>query len=383
MSGAWGRGSSSPRDGYVLTNNHVVDGAEDIRVTLSDRRELKARLVGADPKTDLAVLKLPGSGYSVLPVGDSSRVEVAEVVLAIGNPFGLAQTVTMGIVSAVGRANVGIADYEDFIQTDAAINPGNSGGALVSAGGALIGINTAIFTQSGGYMGIGFAVPINMARQVMDQLVTRGRLNRGYLGVAVQDVTPAIARGLGLSVEGGILVSDVTPGGPAAQAGLQRGDVITSIDGKPVTDVGHFRNLVAGTAPGTRVQLTILRNGRQQAAEVAIGEAPEPARPVAAAPARSQAGLPDVAVTDVTPEVAQRLGLPPAVQGAVVTRVASGGPAAEAGLRPGDVIQEVNRQPVRSARDFARAVEQAGDRDVVALVNRGGTTTYVVIERNA
>jgi serine protease Do len=378
-----GSGVILTREGYVLTNNHVVDGAQDIRVTLNDRRELKARLIGADPKTDLAVLKLPGSGYSVLPVGDSSRVEVAEVVLAIGNPFGLAQTVTMGIVSAVGRANVGIADYEDFIQTDAAINPGNSGGALVSAGGALIGINTAIFTQSGGYMGIGFAVPINMARQVMDQLVTRGRLNRGYLGVAVQDVTPAITRGLGLSVEGGILVSDVTPGGPAAQAGLQRGDVITSIDGKAVTDVGHFRNLVAGTAPGTRVQLTILRNGRQQAAEVAIGEAPEPARPVAAAPARSQAGLPDVAVTDVTPEVAQRLGLPPAVQGAVVTRVASGGPAAEAGLRPGDVIQEVNRQPVRSARDFARAVEQAGDRDVVALVKRGGTSTYVVIERNA
>jgi len=379
-----GSGVILTREGYVLTNNHVVDGAQDIRVTLNDRRELKARLIGADPKTDLAVLKLPGSGYSVLPVGDSSRVEVAEVVLAIGNPFGLAQTVTMGIVSAVGRANVGIADYEDFIQTDAAINPGNSGGALVSAGGALIGINTAIFTQSGGYMGIGFAVPINMARQVMDQLVTRGRLNRGYLGVAVQDVTPAITRGLGLSVEGGILVSDVTPGGPAAQAGLQRGDVITSIDGKPVTDVGHFRNLVAGTVPSTRVQLTIIRNGRQQTAEVVIGEAPERARPVAAAaPARSRAELPGVAVTDVTPGVAQRLGLPPAVQGAVVTRVAPGGPAAEAGLRPGDVIQEVNRQPVRSARDFARAVEQAGDRDVVALVNRGGTTAYVVIERTA
>jgi len=200
----------------------------------------------------------------------------------------------------------------------------------------------------------------------------------------VQDVTPAITRGLGLSVEGGILVSDVTPGGPAAQAGLQRGDVITSIDGKPVTDVGHFRNLVAGTVPSTRVQLTILRNGRQQTAEVVIGEAPERARPVAAAaPARSRAELPGVAVTDVTPGVAQRLGLPPAVQGAVVTRVAPGGPAAEAGLRPGDVIQEVNRQPVRSARDFARAVEQAGDRDVVALVNRGGTTAYVVIERTA
>jgi len=286
-----GSGVIVTADGYVLTNSHVVDGADQIQVTLGDRREFKAKLVGADPKSDVAVLKLPGAGFATIALGDSSKTQVAEVVLAIGNPFGLDGTVTMGIVSAVGRANLGIADYEDFIQTDAAINPGNSGGALVSAGGALIGINTAIFTQSGGYMGIGFAVPINMARQVMDQLVSRGRLNRGYLGVAVQDVTPAIVRGLGLSVEGGILVSDVTPGGPAAQAGLQRGDVITSIDGKPVTDVGHFRNLVAGTAPGTRVQLTILRNGRQQAAEVAIGDAPEPARPVAAAaPARSRAG---------------------------------------------------------------------------------------------
>ena len=385
MSGAWGRGSSSPGTGYVLTNNHVVDGAEDIRVTLSDRRELKARLVGADPKTDLAVLKLPGSGYlhrsrRRLEPGRGGARSCWRSAIRSGS----AQTVTMGIVSAIGRANVGSRITRTSSRPTPPSTPATRAAPSSSAGGALIGINTAIFTQSGGYMGIGFAVPINMARQVMDQLVTRGRLNRGYLGVAVQDVTPALARGLGLSVEGGILVSDVTPGGPAAQAGLQRGDVITGVNGQPVTDVGHFRNLVAGTVPGTRVQLTILRNGRQQAAEVVIGEAPEPARPVAARrPARSQAGLPDVAVTDVTPEVAQRLGLPPAVQGAVVTRVASGGPAAEAGLRPGDVIQEVNRQPVRSARDFARAVEQAGDRDVVALVNRGGTTTYVVIERNA
>jgi serine protease Do len=368
-------------DGYVVTNNHVVDGAQDIRVTLDDRREFKARLVGGDPKTDLAVLKLPGSGFSVLPVGDSSRVEVAEIVLAVGNPFGLSKTVTMGIVSAVGRANVGIADYEDFIQTDAAINPGNSGGALVNAHGALIGINTAIFTQSGGYMGIGFAVPVNMVRQVMDQLVTRGRLTRGYLGVAVQELTPAVARGFGLNTTRGILVSDVAPDGPAARAGLQRGDVITSIDGKPADDVGHFRNLVASAAPGTKTRLVILRDGREQTIEAEIGEAPD--RAAAAVPARARPEDPGISVTDVTPALARRLGLPPGLQGVVITQVLPGGPAAEAGLRPGDVIQEVNRRPVRSASEFSRALAQPGERDVVVLVNRGGSTAYVVIERGA
>jgi serine protease Do len=375
-----GSGVIVTRDGYVLTNSHVVDGAQNIRVTLDDRREFKAQLVGSDPKTDLAVLKLPGSGFEVLPLGDSSRVEVAEIVLAIGNPFGLAQTVTMGIVSAVGRANLGIADYEDFIQTDAAINPGNSGGALVGSGGALIGINTAIFTQSGGYMGIGFAVPINMARQVMDQLVTHGRLTRGYLGVTVQELTPAVARGLGLTVTRGILVADVVPNGPATKAGVQRGDAIISIDGKPVEDVGHFRNLVAGAAPGTKAKLTLLREGREQTVEVTTGEAPE--RTAAATPA-AVPGRPassGVSVEDVTPDVARKLGLPAGLQGVVVIEVLPGGPAAEAGVRPGDVIQEVNRRPVRSAREFARAVAQAGGGDLVVLVNRHGGTMYVVVE---
>jgi serine protease Do len=359
----------------------VVEGAQEIRVTLDDRREFRARLVGADAKTDLAVLKLPGSEFEVLPLGDSSRVEVAEVVLAIGNPFGLTQTVTMGIVSAIGRANVGIADYEDFIQTDAAINPGNSGGALVSASGALIGINTAIFTQSGGYMGIGFAVPVNMARQVMDQLVTRGRLRRGYLGVTVQELTPAVARGLGLTATKGILVADVASDGPAAKAGVQRGDVISAIDGKPVEDVGHFRNLVASAEPGTRARLALLREGREQAVEVTIGEVPEPTAVAAPAATPGRPASPGLSVTEVTPELARKLGLPPGVRGAVVIEVRPGGLAAEAGLRPGDVIQEVNRRPVRSAGEFARAVEQAGAGDLVVLVNRGGSTAYVVVER--
>jgi serine protease Do len=366
-------------DGYVLTNNHVVEGAQDIRVTLADRRELRAQLVGSDPRTDLAVLRLPGRGFPTIPLGDASRVEVAEVVLAIGNPFGLGQTVTMGIVSAVGRANVGIADYEDFIQTDAAINPGNSGGALVNTRGELIGINTAIVSQSGGSMGIGFAVPVNMAGSVMDQLIKRGRVTRGYLGVTVQEVTPALGRGLGLPATGGALVSDLVPDGPAARGGLQRGDLITAIDGQHVTDVGHFRNLVAGTAPGTRVRLTLLRGTRELAVGVTVDALPEP-RPAPAPAARRSDPL-GVSVADLTADVARKLGLPATARGAVVSDVQEGGLAAEAGLRPGDVILEVNRRPVRSAREFGHAVAQAGGGDLVLLVNRRGHTAYLVLER--
>src|SRR2546426_3345223 len=330
-----GSGVIVTRDGYVLTNNHVVEGAQDIRVTLGDRREFTARLVGADSKTDIAVLKLPAGSFSIIPLGDSKRVDVAEVVLAIGNPFGLSQTVTQGIVSAVGRADLGIADYEDFIQTDAPINPGNSGGALVDARGALIGINTAIFSQTGGSQGIGFAVPVNMARQVMEQLVRRGRLTRGYLGVSLQEVTPALARGLGVSVERGVIVGDVAPDSPAARAGLKRGDVILAVDGTPVDDVGRLRNLIAGTAPGTTLKLTVLRDGREQTLDVALGETPERGPTTAAPPSAPE--RPGLSVTDVTPEVAKKLGLPPGLAGALVTEVIPGGPAAEAGLRPGDV----------------------------------------------
>ena len=374
-----GSGVIVTADGYVLTNNHVVEGAQDIRVTLADRREMTARLIGTDSKTDLAVLKLPGGGYPVVAVADSNRVEVAEVVLALGNPFGLSQTVTQGIVSAVGRANVGIADYEDFIQTDAPINPGNSGGALVDVRGALIGINTAILSKTGGYTGIGFAVPVNMARQVMDQLVKRGRLTRGYLGVAVQQVTPALARGLGVSAARGIVVGDVALDSPAARAGLRRGDVITAVDGKPIDDAGQFRNLIAGSAPGTTRKLTILRDGQAQTLDVPLGDAPQRAPATAGRPGVPE--RPGLSVTDLTPEVARTLGLPSGLQSAVVTDVVPGSPAAEAGLRPGDVIQEVNRKPVRSAQEFAREVEQARGRDVVVLVNRGGSTAYAVIER--
>jgi serine protease Do len=249
----------------------------------------------------------------------------------------------------------------------------------VNARGQLIGINTAIFSQSGGYQGIGFAVPVHMARQVMEQFVSRGAVTRGYLGVAVQEVTPTIARGLGIPEARGILVSDVVPDGPAAKAGLRRGDVITAVDDKPVNDVGHFRNLIAGLPASTKVKLTILRDGREQGVEVTVGELSEGRQ--AAAPVKDRPDRLGVAAVDVTPEVARKLGLPPGTQGAVVVEVLPGGLAADSDLRPGDVVVEVNRKPVRSVRDFARAVEEAGGKDLVMLVNRGGTTAYVAIER--
>ncbi|MBM4442066.1 MAG: Do family serine endopeptidase [Candidatus Rokubacteria bacterium] len=374
-----GSGVIVTQDGYVLTNNHVVEGARQIVVTLADRRELKGALVGADPKTDLAVVKLPASGLPALVLA-SGRAEVAEVVLAIGSPFGLTQTVTQGIVSAIGRANLGIADYEDFIQTDAAINPGNSGGALVNARGELIGINTAIVSQTGGSSGIGFAVPTTMARQVLEHVVKNGKVTRGYLGVSVQEATPRLTRALNVAVERGIVVVEVVPDGPAARAGLRRGDVITAVDGTPVDDVGQFRNLVAATPPGTRVTLTFAREReRAQQAEVVVGELSDRAPAVASSGATP--GPLGLAVTEATPEVARRLGVAPGTRGVVVADVTPGSRAAQAGIRPGDVILEVNRQPVGSVEELTRAFLQAKDGDLVVLVNRRGAVAYIPIER--
>ena len=305
-----GSGVLVAADGLVLTNNHVIEGAQDIRVALGDRREFRAKLVGSDPRTDIAVLRLPGRDFPVVPLGNSDQVEVAETVLAIGNPFGLGQTVTMGIVSAIGRANVGIADYEDFIQTDTAINPGNSGGALINGRGELIGINTAIFSQSGGYQGIGFAVPANMARVVMDQIIKSGRVTRGSIGVAVQDIAAAVARVLALPDLHGVLVSDLAAGGPAARVGLQRGDVILRVGDRATDDSGHFRNIIAGLTPGAETRLTLRRGPREQAVDVDVVEQAERRqRP----PRDNDGGRPDplgMSIADVTPEVARQLGLP-------------------------------------------------------------------------
>jgi serine protease Do len=367
-------------DGYILTNNHVIQGATDIEVSLSDKRDLKARLVGTDPKTDIAVLKIDATDLPVLTFGNSDKARVGDVVLAIGDPFGVGETVTMGIISATGRGNLDIEDYEDFIQTDAAINPGNSGGALIDSRGELIGINTAIVTGGGGgNQGIGFAIPVNLARQVMDQILKNGHVVRGYLGVAIQAVTPALAKAFGLSQVHGAIVGDVTKDSPASRAGLAKGDVILAMDGKPITDFQLFRLKVAQTAPGTAVKLTIRRDGRDRDITVTLGELPEKTK-TASASETEGSPLSGVKVEDLTPDIADQIGVARGTLGVVVDSVEDGSAASDAGLRRGDVIEEVNHQGVPNTAAFDRAVREAGSRPVLLLVNRQGTTSFLVIE---
>jgi serine protease Do len=375
-----GSGVILTADGYVLTNNHVVDKATDIKVSLSDKREFTARLVGTDPKTDIAVLKIEATGLPVLALGDSDKTRVGDIVLAIGDPFGVGETVTMGIVSATGRGNLDIEDYEDFIQTDAAINPGNSGGALIDARGELVGINTAILTGGGGgSQGVGFAIPINLARQVMEQILKNGHVVRGYLGVMIQPVTPALAKAFGLPDVKGAIVGDVTKDGPAARADLAKGDVIVAMNGQPIDDSLELRLKVAQTVPGTEVRFTIRREGREKDVRVKLGELPEKAQAAAGSEA---AGSPlgGVKVEDLTPDIAGQVGVARGTLGVVVDSVADGSPAADAGLRRGDVIEEVNHRGVPNAAAFDRAVREAGTEPVLLLVNRQGTTQFVVVE---
>ncbi|MDH7500527.1 MAG: DegQ family serine endoprotease [candidate division NC10 bacterium] len=270
-----GSGVIVNQDGYIITNNHVVEQASEIRVLLGDKREFTGRVVATDPRTDVAVVKISGDHLPTIPWGDSDRLQVGEWVLAIGNPFGLNQTVTAGIISATGRANVGIADYEDFIQTDAAINPGNSGGALVNVRGELIGINTAIFSRSGGYMGIGFAIPSNMAREVMEALIKKGKVTRGWLGVQIQSVTPELAKKFGLRETQGVLIAAVSEKSPAQKAGMKRGDIVLEFAGKRMEDPEHLRREVAHTEPGKQVPVKIWRNGKEIMLQVVIEELPK------------------------------------------------------------------------------------------------------------
>jgi serine protease Do len=373
-----GAGILVSTDGYVLTTYHVIEGAEDIQVTLADRRKLRPQIVGTDPLTDLAVLKLPGTGFPTLPLGDSSQVAVAEPVVAIGNPFGLSHTVTMGIVSALSRANVGITDYEDYIQTDAAINPGNSGGALINACGELIGINTALFSTSGTYMGVGFAVPVNLARTILEQIRQHGRVSRGWLGLVVQELTPALARGLGKPEMAGLLVSDVSADSPAAHAGLQRDDVLLHYHNTPADDVGRFRNLVAQSTPGSRLGLTVHRDGKEHRIEVTVGERTHPA--LLEDSGATESTVLGMELVNLDLALTRRLGLPLSAQGAVVIEVLPGSVSEGAGLQSGDVIYEVNRQPVRSVSDFGRLVEQGRKQPLLLFVNREGSTIYLVLE---
>src|SRR6202790_470675 len=364
-------------DGYILTNNHVIEGATDVRVTLADKRQLKAKVVGADPKTDIAVLKIEGSGYPAITIGDSSKVQVGDYALAVGDPFGVGQTVTMGIVSAMNRGNLGIEDYEDFIQTDAPINPGNSGGALVNDRGELIGINTAILSHgSGGNQGIGFAVPVNLARQVMDQIMDHGKVTRAYLGIVVQDVTPAIAKAMGQNELRGALVGDVKASSPAGTAALQRGDIILEINGKQVSDSRELRMNISMMKPDADVKLKILRDGKESDRTVTLGELATSEVQAKGEEGTSKDALEGVTLENLDADAAKQLGLSPATKGVVVTDISPSSPEADSGLRRGDVIQEVNHQPVRNLSELNEAIRKSG-KNPLLLVNRQGSTLFI------
>jgi len=357
-------------DGYLLTNNHVIDGATDITVTLDDKREFKAKVIGADPKTDIAVLKIDAGNLPTLPLADSTKARVGDLVLAMGSPFGLGQTVTMGIISAEGRNNLGIEDYEDFIQTDAPINPGNSGGALINTRGELVGINTAILANNGGNQGVGFAVPVNLARSVMTQVMDHGKVVRGYLGVLPQDITPAMEKALQLKQTNGVLIGDVTAGAPAAQAGLTRGDVILELDGQKLSDSNQLRMRVSLTPPGTTVHMVVLHNDVQKTVAVKLGEMPGT---VARSSEKSGEDAVTSALEGVTVDAAKGKGV-------LVTGVDDGSQAAAAGLHEGDVILEVNRKEVASVSDFDRTVRNVSNGTALLLVKRAENTFYVAVQ---
>ena len=370
-------------DGYILTNHHVVDGAIEIRVETTDNRSFAAKLVGSDQPSDLAVLKIDARSLPVLNLGDSDRVRVGDVVLAVGNPLGIGQTVTAGIVSAKGRAT-GLSDgsFEDFLQTDASINRGNSGGALVNTNGELIGVNSQILSPSGGSIGIGFAIPSNMARAVMDQLLKTGKVRRGMIGVTIQSITADLAASLNLPAARGALVSSVSAGGPGEQAGIKSGDVIIAINNQPIIDSNSLRNTVARTLPGTPVTVTILRDGREQKFNVTLAELPT------AQNANNQeegsgsspsAGKYGMTLTPLTPELARTAGLAATDRGLLVAKIDQGGSAFDAGLREGDLILEVNRQPVSALTDFASAVQRSGTRPALLLVKRRDATVYLTL----
>lgn len=379
-----GSGVLVSKDGYILTNNHVVEGADEVKVTLQDGRDFTAKIVGRDPKSDVAVVKIEAQDLPFLELADSDKIEVGDLVLAVGNPFGIGQTVTMGMVSAIDRATLGL-DYEDFIQTDAAINPGNSGGALVDTDGRLIGINTAILSHSGGNQGIGFAIPTNLARDVMDSLVKDGKVTRGYLGVMIQDVTPALAKQFKLEEQKGALVGDVVPSGPADKAGLKSGDVVVAFDGKEIRDSRHLKMQVARTKPGETATVKVLRDGSTKTLKVAVKELPgsQDLSKVDNKPG-DEGTLNGVTVDDLNANVRRQFNIPESAKGVVVTDVEADSAAFEAGLRPGDVIMEINREPVRSAEDAVKLTENPADKtSLLKIWSKGGSRFVVVDESKA
>jgi serine protease Do len=380
-----GSGVIVTKDGYILTNNHVVDNADEVKVTLNDGREFTAKVIGKDPKSDLAVIKIDAHALPAVTFADSGKSEIGDVVLAIGNPYAIGQTVTMGIISATGRATMGL-DYEDFIQTDAAINPGNSGGALVDAEGRLIGINTAIYSRGGGNQGIGFAIPTDLARGIMVSLIEHGKVTRGYLGVMIQDITPPLAKEFDLKNDQGALVGDVVHNGPADKAGLKDGDVIVAFDGTPVTDSRHLKLEVAGIAPGEKVPVEIVREGSHKTIQVSVKELPDEGQIASNSTGdnstKETGTLQGVGVGDVDAQAHQQFNIPDHVKGAVVTEVAPDSAAAQAGLKPGDVIMEINHHPVASADDAVKLTERSSTKITLLRVWTGDGSHYMVVDES-
>lgn len=372
---ALGSGVIVDKNGIIVTNYHVVKGAEEIKVTLSDNREFKGKVTGSDQKTDIAIVKIEARNLPAIKWGDSDKLRVGETILAVGNPFGLNQTVTRGIVSAVGRANVGIADYEDFIQTDASINPGNSGGAIVNARGELVGIPTAIFSTTGGYQGIGFAIPSNMAKVVMESLLKTGKVVRGWLGVMIQPLTPELAKKLGLKEDKGALVSDVVEGSPAEKAGIKTGDLITEYGGKKVDNPSHLRNMVANTAPGSEVPMKIIREGKTETLKVRVTEQ----KPEETGQPAVENVLSGISVQELTARLKKDLGIPERIQGVIITNVDEQSPASDV-LRKEDIIMEVNRTKVKTLKDYRSAASKIkADEGALLLIYRAGSVFYVTI----
>ena len=379
-----GSGVLVTKDGYILTNNHVVDNADEVKVALQDGRELTAKVIGRDPKSDVAVIKVEAHDLPYVRMADSDKVEVGDLVLAIGNPFGVGQTVTTGIVSATGRGNLGIEEYEDFIQTDAAINPGNSGGALVDVEGRLIGINTAIFSRSGGNQGIGFAIPSNLARNVMESLVKYGHVSRGYLGVMIQDVNPSLAKEFKLKDTSGALIGDVVPNGPAAKAGLKNGDVVLEYNGKKVRDSRHLKLAVGETKPDTKVPLKVLRDGATRSLEATVQELPGTEKLAQSSDQKKadEGTLNGVTVSDLDAQARRQFDIPESVKGVIVADIEPDCAAAEAGLKPGDVIQEIDRTPVKTADEAVRLTENPKDKITMLRVWSGGSSRYMVVDES-
>jgi len=375
-----GSGVIVSRDGYVLTNNHVVQDAGEILVTLADSRELTAKVVGTDPPSDLALLKIPADNLPPIAIGDSSRIRIGDLVLAIGNPLGVGQTVTMGIISAVGRANTGIVDYEDFIQTDAAINPGNSGGALVNLQGELIGVNTAIASMTRGYQGIGFAIPSAMALLIKDSLLRHGKVVRGWLGVSIQNVTPDLAEGMGLTPGKGVLIADVGEDSPAAKAGLQREDVVLSVDGVATNDMGRLRTTIANKGAGAKVMLRVLRKGQELKLPVTLVELPSEGGDQERLQGKAVGPLAGLSLRPADGDLRQKYRLPRQLGGLVVVGLDPESPAAGSGLREGDVIVEVNRARVETVEQLQRVVTGA-KRSVLLLVYRQGYTLFLTLRK--